>query len=239
MAGLTSGAKSRQSVVRSLAGQKPAQGPPESPTSRRRCRCPGPTPPDGTPSRNSSTLGLPERRGRSGAAARSRLGRVTPGARARGPSPTPGAPPAPAAPTRRVPPSTRRPSREAVQRRPLADRFPGPLPRPTGCACQGLRLDSEQLHRQRQRPAQERSVNFGVFPNRLADQWQGNQYYLAMEKQLTPDRHGQLRRPVRHLLRQRLAVLQELRPVRPRLQAQLIRRTSTCPRCTPRSTCRS
>jgi hypothetical protein len=28
--------------------------------------------------------------------------------------------------------------------------------------------------------------NFSVFPNHLANQWQGNQYYLAFEKQLTP-----------------------------------------------------
>ncbi len=28
--------------------------------------------------------------------------------------------------------------------------------------------------------------NFSVFPNRLADQWQGNQYYLVLEKQLAP-----------------------------------------------------
>ena len=29
--------------------------------------------------------------------------------------------------------------------------------------------------------------NFGVFPNHLADQWQGNQYYLVLEKTLAPD----------------------------------------------------
>ncbi len=29
-------------------------------------------------------------------------------------------------------------------------------------------------------------INFGVFPNHLADQWQGNQYYLAFERQLAP-----------------------------------------------------
>jgi Putative beta-barrel porin-2, OmpL-like. bbp2 len=34
------------------------------------------------------------------------------------------------------------------------------------------------------RPAN--GINFGVFPNHLADQWQGNQYYLALERQLTP-----------------------------------------------------
>ena len=29
-------------------------------------------------------------------------------------------------------------------------------------------------------------INFGVFPNHLADRWQGNQYYLVLERQLAP-----------------------------------------------------
>ena len=66
--------------------------------------------------------------------------------------------------------------------------------------------------------------NFSVFPNRRADQWQGNQYYLILEKVLAQKRLGQLRLSVRHPFRQRLGVHQELRFVRSSLQARLVRR---------------
>ena len=42
--------------------------------------------------------------------------------------------------------------------------------------------------------------NFGVYPNHLADQWMGNQYYLTIENPLNSDRHGEFWLPFRHAL---------------------------------------
>ena len=61
--------------------------------------------------------------------------------------------------------------------------------------------------------------NFGVTPNNLANQWQGNQYYLIIENAAGAGRQGQLRLPGRQPLRQRLAVQPQPRVRRHRRQA--------------------
>ena len=86
-------------------------------------------------------------------------------------------------------------------------------PRDGGLEAQDLRLDPEQLHRQHQRPAPERSRTSASTRTLLANSWHGQPVLPHLRASARTERHGQLRLPGRQPLRQRLDV-QPLHAVR-------------------------
>ena len=101
--------------------------------------------------------------------------------------------------------------------RTLGDQFPCQVPRHRGQPRQGLRLDPEQLYRQHQRHAPERP-KLQCLPQPPGQPLARQPDITSSSKSPPTRRLGQLRLPVRHLVRQRLAVLQGLRPIRSRFK---------------------
>ena len=95
-------------------------------------------------------------------------------------------------------------------------------------AGQGLRMDPEQLHGQRQRQA-ARGQRFLGLPQPAGGSLAGESILFHRRESPRTGRLGQLRIPVRQPLRQRLAVHQELRVRRPCLQERAVRRLRPAP----------
>ena len=111
------------------------------------------------------------------------------------------------------------------RRRAAADQLPGPIPRHRRTRRSRSTAGSRTASPATPTVDPRMAATSASSPTGGPTSGKGNQYYLVVRADGRPEpRHGQLRRPVRHPLRQRLGVHQELRPVRSRVQAQLVQR---------------